>query len=123
MADKNVLKNKQAGRRRQRVRTKVHGTAEIPRLTVARSLKNVFVQIVDDEKMMTLVALSSNGKEFDAKAAAGTKTAVAKEVGKKLAEIARAKGIESVVFDRNRARFHGRVKAVADGAREGGLKF
>lgn len=121
MADKNILKQKQAFRRRMRVRNLVNGTAERPRLTVAKSLNNVFVQLVDDERGVTLVGLSSNSKTFEAGKV--KKTEVAKLVGKKLAELAKAKGIESVVFDRNRYRFHGRVKAVADGAREGGLKF
>ncbi|MFZ1684404.1 MAG: 50S ribosomal protein L18 [Candidatus Zixiibacteriota bacterium] len=120
MADKNIKKAVKAERRRKRVRGTVIGTADRPRLTVAKSLKNVFVQIIDDEKHSTLVGLSTNSKELGGK---GTKTDLAKAVGKKIAELAKAKGIESVVFDRNQYRFHGRVKAVADGAREGGLKF
>ena len=121
MADKNIKKAAQAERRRKRVRGVVIGTAERPRLTVAKSLKNVFVQIIDDEKHSTLIGLSTNSKEVGS--GKGSKTDLAKAVGKKIAELAKAKGIESVVFDRNQYRFHGRVKAVADGAREGGLKF
>ena len=82
------------------------------------------VQIIDDEKRITLVGMSTNSKavtpKLDAKA---NKTAAAKTVGKMIAEVAKEKGIETVVFDRNQYQYHGRVKAVADGAREGGLKF
>lgn len=123
MADKNIVKQKQATRRRSRVRRKVVGTAERPRLTVAKSLNNMFVQIIDDEKMTTLVGLATNSKDVATEAKEKNKTEAAKLVGKKIAEIAKEKGIEQVVFDRNQYRFHGRVKAVADGAREGGLKF
>lgn len=123
MADKSVVKYKRAERRRARVRSKVVGTSDRPRLTVAKSLNNVFVQIVDDRKGATLVGLATNSKEVRDLLASKSKTEAAKEVGKKIAELAQAKGIESVVFDRNRYVFHGRVKAVADGAREGGLKF
>jgi large subunit ribosomal protein L18 len=123
MADKSVVKYKRAERRRARVRGKVVGTPDRPRLTVAKSLNNVFVQIVDDRKGATLVGLATNSKDVRDLLASKSKTEAAKEVGKKIAELAQAKGIESVVFDRNRYVFHGRVKAVADGAREGGLKF
>ena len=123
MADKNIVKQKQATRRRSRVRAKVIGTAERPRLTVAKSLNNMFVQIIDDEKMTTLVGLATNSKDVAKDAKDKNKTEAAKIVGKKIAELAKEKGIEQVVFDRNQYRFHGRVKAVADGAREGGLKF
>lgn len=124
MADKNIVKNKMASRRRRRVRGKVIGTSERPRLTVSKSLKNITVQVVDDVAGKTLVGMASNSKAMaKAIAASDTKTAAAKKVGAKVAKLARAMGIESVVFDRNMARFHGRVKAVADGAREGGLKF
>lgn len=123
MADKNVVKNEQAERRRKRVRRHVLGTAARPRLSVAKSLKNVFAQIIDDENKVTLVGLSSNSKELRDKLAKAKKTEVAKLVGKQLAELAKAKGIEVVVFDRGANRYHGRVKALADGAREGGLKF
>lgn len=124
MADKNVVKNKMAFRRRRRVRGKIIGTSERPRLTVCKSLKNVTVQVVDDVARKTLIGMASNSKAM-AKVikAKDSKTAAAKKVGAKVAELARAKGIESVVFDRNLSRYHGRVKAVADGAREGGLKF
>jgi large subunit ribosomal protein L18 len=123
MADKNKIKNEQADRRRKRVRRHVLGTASRPRLSVAKSLKNVFAQIIDDENKVTLVGLASNSKELRDKVAKAKKTAAAKLVGQKLAELAKAKGIESVVFDRGSHRYHGRVKALAEGAREGGLKF
>ena len=124
MADKNVVKNEKAARRRRRIRAKVHGTQERPRLTVRKSLKNVTVQIIDDDHGATLVGLSSNSKSMQGDLAEHkNKTVVAKLVGKKVAEMAKEKGIQSVVFDRNRYLYHGRVKAVADGAREGGLKF
>lgn len=124
MADKNVVKNSKAARRRRRVRGKINGTSERPRLTVCRSLNNVVVQVIDDVKRVTVVGLASNSTAMrDIIDAADNKTVVAKKVGNKIAELAKAKGIETVVFDRNMGRFHGRIKAVADGAREGGLKF
>jgi len=124
MATKQMLKNKRAARRRRRIRGKVSGTSEIPRLTVAKSLKNIFVQIVDDEKAVTLVGAASNSPAVREKLTDGqTKIDVAKIVGGVIAGLAKEKGIEKVVFDRNINRFHGRIKAVADSAREGGLKF
>lgn len=124
MAVKTVERSRKAERRRRRVRAKVFGTTQCPRLTVYKSLNNVTAQIVDDEKKVTLVGLASNSKTMEGLLAAKeNKTAIAKKVGMKIAELAKAKGIEAVVFDRNVNRYHGRVKAVADGAREGGLKF
>ena len=124
MADKNIVKGKKAMRRRMRVRKKVVGTPERPRLSVAKSLNNVFVQIVDDVNHVTLAASASNNKEVVAEFSGEmTKTQKARKVGEVLARIAKEKGIESVVFDRNVSRYHGRIKAVAEGAREGGLKF
>jgi large subunit ribosomal protein L18 len=110
-------------KRAKRVRKKVFGTAESPRLTVYRSLKNVYVQLVDDTKGVSLVGLSSSGKEIQEKKIDGGKTGIAKLTGKLIAEKAKEKGITKVVFDRNGYIYHGRVKAVAEGAREGGLKF
>jgi large subunit ribosomal protein L18 len=124
MADKNILKSKKATRRRQRVRGHIFGTAARPRLTVAKSLNNIFAQVIDDEKQVTLVAVASNGKDLKADITDSmTKTEVARKVGEKMAQAALEKGISTVVFDRNRNRFQGRIKAVADGAREAGLKF
>ena len=124
MADKNIIKQKMAARRRRRVRGKVFGTTERPRLTVGKSLNNVVVQVIDDVKRVTLVGLGSNSKAIrEIVEEADNKSVVAKKVGAKVAELAKAKGIDKVVFDRNQNLFHGRVKAVADGAREGGLEF
>lgn len=124
MADKNKKKDARASRRRSRVRGKVFGTAERPRLTVARSLNHVYAQIIDDENKVTLVAAASNAKNVKDKLGdAANKTATAKIVGEVIAAEAKDKGIEVVVFDRNRFRYHGRVKALAEGAREGGLKL
>ena len=87
-------------------------------------MKNVFVQIIDDEKMVTLVSAASNAKQVKSELKDDmTKTQVAFKVGEVIAEAAKAKGITRVVFDRNKYRYHGRVKAVADGARKGGLEF
>jgi large subunit ribosomal protein L18 len=124
MADKLVVKNRMAERRRRRTRGKVFGTVGRPRLTVCKSLKNVFVQIIDDEKRITLVGLASSSKDIrKSLKKSDNKTRAAQKVGLKIAELAKAKGIETVVFDRSRYRYHGRVKAAAEGAREGGLKF
>jgi large subunit ribosomal protein L18 len=124
MADKNIVKQKMAERRRRRVHGKVFGTGDRPRLTVRKSLKNVLVQVIDDEKRVTLIGLASYSKAMAGLLVSKeTKTETAKKVGKRIAELAREKGIELVVFDRNQYQYHGRVKAVAEGAREGGLKF
>lgn len=105
---------------KHRIRKIVYGTAEAPRLTVFRSNKEIYAQIIDDLKGVTLVSASSVGD----KAAHGVaKVEQASIVGKKLAEVAKAAGIEQVVFDRNGYLYHGRVKALADAARENGLKF
>lgn len=100
-----------------RIRGKVSGTAERPRMTVFRSNKAIYVQLVDDLKGETLVAASSKGIE------GGTKTEIAAKVGEAIAGKAKEKGIETVVFDRNGYLYHGRVKSLADAARKGGLKF
>lgn len=105
---------------KKRVRKNIFGTADRPRLSVYRSNKEIYAQIIDDTKGVTLVASSSREKSISAE---GTKTQVSAIVGKKLAELALAKGIDTVVFDRNGFLYHGRIKALADGAREGGLKF
>lgn len=104
---------------RLRVRKKIAGTPECPRLSVFRSNKSIYCQIIDDLKGHTLVAASS----LEDGVAQGNKTENAKAVGLRLAEKAKAAGIEAVVFDRSGYRYHGRVKALADGAREGGLQF
>jgi len=101
------------------IRRNVFGTANRPRMTIFRSNTTLYVQLVDDLKGATLV--SANSKEFSDKKS--TNKEVAGELGKKVAEKAKAAGIESVVFDRNGYLYHGKVKALAEGAREGGLKF
>ena len=117
-------KEERALKRRRRVRGKIHGTPEIPRLTVTKSLKNTSVQIVDDINGVTLIGLSTNSKAMAGKFADGDKkTDKAKKAGQAIAELAVAKGIKKVVFDRNRYPYHGRVRAVAEGAREKGLEF
>lgn len=103
-----------------RIRHKVSGTAEKPRLSVFRSNKEIYAQVIDDVKGVTLAAASSIEKSFEK---AGNKSEVAAKVGKLVAERALASGINSVVFDRNGYLYHGRVKSLADAAREGGLKF
>lgn len=124
MADKNVKRNIRARRRRLRVRGKVQGTGERPRLSVAKSLNHVYVQLIDDEQAVTLASAASNQEAVMSRAGnKSSKTDLAKVVGQVIAEVAKEKGIEQVVFDRNQFRYHGRVKAVADGARDAGLKF
>ena len=115
-----MLTTRQARERRhRRIRGKVHGTAERPRLVVYRSNKGIFAQLVDDENGRTLAGASWLGlKSFS-----GNKTDQAREVGKALAAVAEKADIETVVFDRGGYLYHGRVKALADGAREGGLRF
>ena len=105
---------------KRRVRGKISGSAELPRLSVFKSNKEIYAQLVDDKEGKTLVSASSREKGVDAK---GTKTGVSEAVGKAIAAKALAAGIENVVFDRNGFVYHGRVKALADGAREAGLKF
>lgn len=115
----------QRKRRHYRVRRKVRGTAERPRLVVTRSLRNMEGQLVDDDASRTLVGLSTLAEELRDFEAEGDHPRMehAFAAGKALAEKAREQGIETVVFDRGGYKYHGRVKAFADGAREGGLKF
>jgi large subunit ribosomal protein L18 len=105
-------------RRHRRVRGKVRGTAERPRLHVYRSNRGIFAQLVDDDAGRTIVSASWTGIKHD-----GDKTGQAREVGKTIADAARKAGIERAVFDRAGYLYHGRVKALAEGAREGGLNF
>ena len=106
-------------RRHRRVRRKISGTAERPRLAVFRSNRGIFAQVIDDESGRTLASASWLGlKDFK-----GTKTDQAAEVGERLATAAKDAGVAEVVFDRGGFLYHGRVKALADGARKGGLKF
>ncbi len=107
-------------KRHQRVRGKISGTAERPRLSVFRSENNIYAQVIDDVAGTTLAAASSVEKAFEGN---GGNVEAAKKVGAMIAERALKKGIEEVVFDRGGYIYHGRVQALADGAREGGLKF
>jgi large subunit ribosomal protein L18 len=111
----------------KRIRRRVNGTEERPRLAVFRSVKHIYAQVIDDSKGHTVAAASSNEKAAaeskSAKSAKGGNLAGAKEVGKMVAERAKDKGIKAVVFDRGGYLYHGRVKALADAAREAGLEF
>lgn len=136
---KNLQKIKQNKRKQRhlRVRAKIFGTATRPRLSVSRSIKHLYVQLIDDEKKMTLASVSDSvlGKKKIGKrkrvvtippkelGGRSSKVAIAYEVGKLIAQKAKELKIESVVFDRGGFKYHGRVKAVAEGARAGGLKF
>jgi large subunit ribosomal protein L18 len=105
---------------KRRIRKRISGTALMPRLCVFRSNSGIYAQVVDDKTGKTLVAASSMEKDFKA---TGNKVEVSHEVGKVIAQKAKAAGIETVVFDRGGYLYHGRVKSLAEGAREGGLKF
>ena len=122
---KTARRETQRVRRHRRVRGKVVGTAERPRLVVHRSLKHMQGQVVDDVSGRVLLGISTTAPEFEELRGGdeGTKTALSREAGKRIAEKAKEAGIESVVFDRGGYIYHGRVAAFAEGAREGGLKF
>ncbi len=107
--------------RKKRVRKKVHGTTDMPRLNVFRSTKHIYAQIIDDNNAHTLTAVCTLSPELKGKPGGGIEAA--KKVGELIAKKAMEKGIEKVVFDRGGYRYHGRLKAVAEAAREGGLKF
>jgi large subunit ribosomal protein L18 len=109
--------------RHARVRKKVSGTAECPRLAVRRTLKNMIAQVIDDAKHISILQLSTGSKEFQGEFGKLNKTEQSRKLGAKIAEAAKAKGIEKVVFDRGGYIYHGRVQALADGARDGGIKF
>ena len=106
-----------------RIRKVVNGTAEMPRMSVYRSNKQIYIQFIDDRRGVTLASASSSDKEIAAQTAGKNKCEVAAMVGKLAAERAKSKGISQVAFDRNGYLYHGRVKQLADAAREGGLKF
>ena len=116
--DINKIKQNKRLRRKGRVRAKVYGTAQCPRLSVFRSNRGIYAQIINDDIGKTLAAVGAG--EIKTK---GKKIAVSLELGKLLAAKATAKGISRVVFDRNGYKYHGRIKALAEGAREGGLQF
>ncbi len=116
--DANIKKQLKRGRRKGRVRAKVSGTAGCPRLSVFRSNRGIYAQLIDDEIGKTLAAVSALEMKSQAK-----KIDAGFELGKLIAKKAAEKGINNAVFDRNGYKYHGRVKALAEGAREGGLKF
>jgi large subunit ribosomal protein L18 len=123
-----ISKNENSGRNRRarRIRKKIFGTSERPRLCVRRSLKHMYAQLIDDEKGITIVQVGSTGKEFASKIAVkdkARKSAVSKAIGELLAEKAKEKGVVKIVFDRRGYLYHGRVKTLADAARSKGLVF
>ena len=116
-----ATKNEVRSRVHERIRRRLRGTTERPRLAVFRSIAHIYAQVIDDAKGVTIVAASSNEK--GSKKRAGGNVATAKEIGRQVAERAKEKGINKVVFDRGGYVYHGRVKALADAAREAGLEF
>lgn len=116
-------KRAQRARRHRSIRSRISGTAERPRLNVFRSLTNIYAQVIDDEAGHTLVSASTLDKEIAEQIAGKTKAEAAKVVGLTVAARAKEAGISRVVFDRGGYRYHGRVAALAEGAREGGLEF
>lgn len=124
MAEKQGKKKSEAhARRERRTRSKIHGTAARPRLSVFRSLTNIFAQVIDDEQGRTVASASSIDKELVSQLEGKSKSETAKLVGELVAKRAVAAGVEAVVFDRGGFRYQGRVAALATGARESGLKF
>src|SRR5262245_28223119 len=121
--DHQKAKRKRQLRRRHHVRRGITGTTERPRLTVFRSSKHIYAQLIDDLKGVTLAAASSKAKDVRASTPYGGNIKAAAVVGKQLAEAAKGKGITKAAFDRGHYRYHGRIKALADAAREGGLQF
>jgi large subunit ribosomal protein L18 len=119
----NKVKLIRHARRKARVAGVVRGTTERPRLSIFRSIKNISVQIIDDTSGKTLVAVGSGDKSHKTQLKHGGNVAAAKLIGKAIAEKAKAAGVVKVSFDRNGHRYHGRVKALAEAAREGGLQF
>jgi large subunit ribosomal protein L18 len=117
-----LSKNKTRQRIHERIRSKIMGTAERPRLSIYRSLNHIYAQLIDDMQGITLVSANSSEGGKGAKRVGGN-VAAAKEVGKKIAERAKEKGVTKVVFDRGGYLYHGRVKALADSARAAGLQF
>ncbi|QAT62657.1 50S ribosomal protein L18 [Acidilutibacter cellobiosedens] len=120
---KKIKRNEQRQKRHMRIRQKVDGTPEKPRLNIYRSLNNIYAQIIDDTKGITIVSASTLDKEVKDKLNSTGNKEAAKFVGKLIGKKAVEKGIDQVVFDRGGYVYHGRVKELADGARESGLKF
>lgn len=124
MADvQSKAKNEARRRRQRRVRAKIHGTAERPRLNIFRSNDNIFAQVINDDLGHTIVSASTIDKELAAQVDGKTKSEAAKIVGQVLGERALKAGVNAVIFDRGGFQYHGRVAALADGARDAGLKF
>ncbi|MGB7341990.1 MAG: 50S ribosomal protein L18 [Phototrophicaceae bacterium] len=124
MADSKSKKKYEARKRRQRrVRAKVHGTAERPRLNIFRSNENIFAQVINDDEGLTLASASTIDTEVAPQVQEKTKSEASKIVGQVLAERAKEAGVETVIFDRGGFQYRGRVAALAEGAREAGLKF
>jgi large subunit ribosomal protein L18 len=121
--DHQKAKHRRQLRRRNHVRRNITGTPERPRLSVFRSSKHIYAQLIDDLTGVTLAAATSNSPDLRTSMAYGGNVKAAGVVGKKLAEAAKEKGITKAAFDRGHYRYHGRVKALADAAREGGLQF
>lgn len=118
-----VSKNDARKKRHGRVRKKVSGTTEKPRLNVFRSLKHIYVQVIDDNTGVTIASASTSDKELKSAVKIGSNIEAAKTVGMAIAKRATGKGVKKVIFDRGGYIYHGRVKALADAAREGGLEF
>jgi large subunit ribosomal protein L18 len=121
--DHQKVKRKRQLRRRRHVRRNITGTAQRPRLSVFRSSKHIYAQLIDDINGVTVAAASSNGSDTRQAIGYGGNVKAAAAVGKQLAEKARERGISKAAFDRGHYRYHGRVKALADACREGGLQF
>jgi len=120
---KKITRSKARQRRHLRVRKRIYGTADRPRLNVFRSLTEIYAQVINDDEGITIVSASTIDQDLRSEVSGNPKTEQAKKVGELLAERAKSAGIEQVVFDRSGYRYIGRVKALADGAREGGLQF
>ena len=118
-----IVKQEGREKRKKRIRKKISGTTERPRLSVFRSAKHIYAQVIDDSAQKSLLCVSTLTKDVKGSIADAKKTDAAKSVGKALAAACKAKGIEKVVFDRNGFLYHGRIKALADAAREAGLSF
>lgn len=121
--DKNIAKNLKKYRRQKRVRSIISGTGKRPRLSVFKSNKGMYAQLIDDQKGITVVSVHSKEVKASKSREMGAKTAVAFEIGRSIAKKAQEKKISEIIFDRSGYKYHGRIKAVADGAREGGLSF
>ncbi len=121
--DQQRAKRKRQLRRKHHVRRRIIGDKERPRLSVFRSSKHIYAQLIDDLSGLTVAAASSVQEDLHANLSYGGNIKAAVEVGKKLAEVAKSKGISKAAFDRGHYRYHGRIKALADAARKGGLQF